>query len=140
MVRLVQANVTISETFTDFRIHAVFRNKTHQGQFGGPISSELVSECQLPECQFPECQLPECHLGKLGTWLSSPLTASSWSTIVVDLAVHVHRQHRQNPRPSISFLLLKYQYPPLSSALPSACCVTRSGSPCHHCLGYIIMT
>ena len=53
----------------------------------------------------------------------SPLTASSWSSKVVALAAHIRRQHRQNSHPSNPFLILKYWYPLLSSAVPPGCWV-----------------
>jgi len=42
------------------------------------------------------------------------------------LATLAWRQHRQNSRPTILFLILKYRYPPLSSALPPGCWVMSS--------------
>ena len=61
------------------------------------------------------------------SWIScivmSPLTASSWSSIVVALATHVRRQHCQNSHPSNPFLILKYWYSPLNSVFPPGCWV-----------------
>ena len=72
------------------------------------------------------CAVDTIHMFYYGvrmSWLCSSLTASSWSSTVVALAAHVWRQHRQNSCPSISFLILKYRYSPLSSALPPGCWV-----------------
>ena len=63
------------------------------------------------------------HLAELGAWLCSPLTASSWSSTIAVLVARVRRQNCQNSHPSIPFLILNYQYPPLSSALPQGCWV-----------------
>ena len=42
-----------------------------------------------------------------------PFNSFYRSAIVVALAARVRRHHCQNSRPSISFLFLKYRYPPL---------------------------
>ena len=96
----------------------------------GTVSTSSLALFRIVATTFSALHLVERHM------VMSPLTASSWSATVLALAAHFfslckskrtvkyqlnannERQHHQNPCPSTAFLILKYQYSPLSSAFP----------------------